>query len=1098
MINLFNNDFKFLRMEAGTDYARFMACKDQAESVEIPHDWTIHDVNLFYADATGCYIKTFDYSKKDNFRTFIRFDGIYMDSEIYLNGTKIGEWKYGYTSFVYELTDNLVNGQNELVVLACFRNPNSRWYSGAGIYRNVWLIETAKVYIPDGGIYVHSEKKSNSDDWTMTLEVTLSDKWEATNAVCNYYMPHLVAKQTGEIISEDGYTKIIEFDVSNPKLWSCENPNIYSINVSLCVDDIIQSQDINIGFRTIEFTTDHGLLVNGDHVKINGVCEHHDFGALGAAFYPEALQRKIDILKEMGVNSIRTSHNPAPPEFYDLCDQNGILVLAEAFDMWEHAKTEFDYARFFEDWHERDVERWILDGRNHPCVIMWSIGNEISDTHAGPRGREVANMLADLVKKHDPCGNARVTLCSNYMPWENTQKVADDLKLAGYNYAESYYEPHHKEHPDWIIYGSETSSIVYSRGVYHFPYNTGILAEDDLQCSALGNSTTSWSAKSLEACIGIDAGLEFSLGQYIWTGFDYIGEPTPYHTKNSYFGSIDTAGFPKDPYFAWKAAWTDVKTKPMVHVFPYWSFNVGQLIDVRICTNGAEVELLVNGKSCGKKKPEVTLATYSVEYEEGEITAIAYDTEGNEIARETRYSFGDTKGFDIKRSDYGKLSFFEITAIDENGNPVENACDYIKVKASDGRLLGLDNGDSTDNDSYKSDTRKLFKGKILAIVQNDENRSSEIEVISVTDYIGARDIKLVCSEAAKPGRIAMGADCQTIEVNALLCPADSSTTDIDVRLTDSHGNDSIIAKYTKEAIPGGIKIIITAMGDGDFIIRASTNNDVDHAEVISQLEFSVNGMGQMFMNPYTFIPGSTFTRSIGEVTSGNERGAATQREMPTVVIFDGVDFGRFGANEMEIPVFALTDEAYVLQIFDGVPGEEGAKLICDGIYQKKSIWNTYQSETYKLDEVLKGIHTISLRTTNKIHIKGFSCTEVDPLLYPMWAADAEKVYGDQYEKNGQCVEKIGNNVTIDYGTFDFGDKIDKITIFGRARNGVNTLHIRLFRDDADTKEVVEFEPTTDYVEREFEINGLNGKGSLSVIFMPGSDFDLGWIKFGTK
>ena len=291
--------------------------------------------------------------------------------------------------------------------------------------------------------------------------------------------------------------------------------------------------------------------------------------------------------------------------------------------MWERAKTEYDYARFFRKWHARDVESWIRRDRNHACIIMWSIGNEIYDTHADKKALSITEDLKTLVEKFDPMKNARVTLASNYMPWEGAQKCADIYKTVGYNYAERCYEEHHSKHPDWVIYGSETASLVMSRGVYHFPLSQGTLAEEDGQCSSLGNSFTSWGGHSYEEVAGIDRDIPYSMGQFLWSGFDYIGEPTPYHSKNSYFGQIDTAGFGKDAFYFWQSVWTDPAKAPMIHIIPcYWDFNEGQIIDVRVVSNLDHVELFLNGKSLGKK--ELThrpgsgldlIANYSVPYE---------------------------------------------------------------------------------------------------------------------------------------------------------------------------------------------------------------------------------------------------------------------------------------------------------------------------------------------------------------------------------------------------------------------------------------------------------------------------------------------------
>ena len=524
------------------------------------------------------------------------------------------------------------------------------------------------------------------------------------------------------------------FIVKNPTLWDISSPTLYSltvelhnseefkdsherlpsaevvshvVNTSIHQNSTLQTEIVKIGFRDLRFDADKGFFINNKHTKINGVCLHHDLGALGVAFNKSAMKRRLVQLKKMGVNALRLSHNVYDPAVLDLADEMGFLVDSEALDMWERPKTEFDFSHWFSDWYEREIASWVRRDRNHPCVFMWSIGNEIYDTHADERGLELTKILRDEVKKHDPKGNGLVTSASNFMPWKNAQKCADELELVGYNYAERCYKEHHEAHPDWIIYGSETYSIVQSRGIYHFPLSETVLSDSDLQCSSLGNSQTSWGAESIETCICEDRDMEFSLGQFIWTGYDYIGEPTPYQTKNSYFGVIDTAGFYKDAYHIFKSAWVSCEDDPFVHIFPYWDFNEGQPVDVRVVSNLPFVELFLNGKSLGKQ--ELThspgsghhiIADYSTIYENGELHAVAYDENGKVIAEDFKRSFGDTKALKVELFDAnnkiiddsatagfeGDLIFAEISAIDADGNPVENACG---TSADNGYVAGF-------------------------------------------------------------------------------------------------------------------------------------------------------------------------------------------------------------------------------------------------------------------------------------------------------------------------------------------------------------------------------------------------------------------------
>ncbi|MDE6128886.1 MAG: glycoside hydrolase family 2, partial [Lachnospiraceae bacterium] len=437
-------------------------------------------------------------------------------------------------------TKYLQAGDNVIMVRVDHHEPNSRWYSGAGIYRNVWLKTVPAVHFASDGIYV--AVKRQEEDFLVEIEAELAGFAMRTGmAVENGGAAQEAGSSAvarirhgGKLITEGRITK--EADsillkgvilVEKPKLWDAENPNLYELELELDNGDVEKTV---FGFREFVFSPEKGFLANGKQVKLHGVCEHHDLGSLGAAFNKAAMRRKLVTLKKMGVNAIRTSHNMPAPEFMELADEMGFYVDSEAFDMWEESKTEYDYARFFPEWAAKDVASWIRRDRNHPSVIMWSIGNEIHDTNVA-RGLEVTKMLTGYVKEHDPKGNAMVTIGSNYMPWEGAQNCADVVKLAGYNYLERYYDEHHEAHPDWMIYGSETSSAVQSRGVYHFPLSQSILTEDDEQCSSIGNSRPSWAGKSVEFCIYMDRAREFAAGQFLWTGHDYIGEPTPYHTK---------------------------------------------------------------------------------------------------------------------------------------------------------------------------------------------------------------------------------------------------------------------------------------------------------------------------------------------------------------------------------------------------------------------------------------------------------------------------------------------------------------------------------------------------------------------------------------
>ncbi len=1040
--SLYVDGWQFLKTGLDVDIRTIHDYSEYFVPVMLPHDWLIADAVNFYESSIGWYRKSLSISRLANSpfyyhvgeRIYLRFDGVYMDSTLYINDRKAMEWKYGYSAFGLDITDFLTEADNEILLKVVYQTPNSRWYSGAGIYRNVFLRVFSDNYLPYDGTYV--SMKQEGDDFLLTVETEVATTISGSrygDVRYTLYRDHMEVEnygiqdtqrenQNGIAIAE----KMIR--VKSPSLWDVNNPNMYTLKVSLLGDDkcILDEDEIPLGFRTFTFTTDQGFFINGNHVKIHGVCEHHDFGCLGAAFSEVALRRKFTILKKMGVNAVRTAHNMPAKEFMDIADEMGILVVSEAFDMWERQKTDYDYSRFFVEWAEKDVASWIRRDRNHPSLILWSVGNEIYDTHVDSHGQEILKNLISYIRKYDPRENALVTLGSNYMLWDNAQKCADMVKVAGYNYGEKCYDEHHRLHPDWFIYGSETASVVHSRGVYHFPYEQSVLSDEDEQCSALGNSTTSWGAKSIEKCIADDRDREFCLGQFIWTGFDYIGEPTPYHTKNSYFGQIDTAGFPKDSYYIFKAEWTDAKTSPMVHLFPFWDFNGGQQIDVRICSNGDIVELFVNGRSYGKmtlnhEKGTQFTATYKVPYEPGEIKAVAYDRMGTKIAEESRNSFTDGVKLIAKadkytlKADGRDLCFIEINVLDACGYRVENAMNYVKVKVSGAAFLaGLDNGDSTDYDSYKGFVRKLFNGKLLAVVQaKREIGISEVLIsgqgltetkLTITveepdtednnllpQYLPAPDMECCflkkCEEMLqiKPVRkIALTSTegctltksiSETI-VEAQIYPPDASDQNIIFQAVNDAGIEMDFVKITP--IKGTQKKVkVKALGNGTFRIRCMSKSGTDQIKIISSLDFLAVGLGAAYLNPYKMIAGALYTENIGDIGNGNEKGFATASGAKSGVVFTEIDFGPIGTDEITLPIFALTDEPYVFQVWEGRPSNIRERLLLDGIYHKPSKWNTYQEETYRLNRRVKGITDISFVFYNKVHVKGFVCKKLE-------------------------------------------------------------------------------------------------------------------------
>ncbi|WP_295154059.1 DUF4982 domain-containing protein, partial [uncultured Ruminococcus sp.] len=799
------------------------------------------------------------------------------------------------------------------------------------------------------------------------------------------------------------------------------------------------------------------------------------------------------------------------------------------------SKTEYDYSRFFKDNVEKDVASWVRRDRNHPCIIGWSIGNEIYDTHAGERGQEITSLLKMLVKKHDPRGNGFITIGSNYMHSENGQKCADILKTAGYNYSERLYEEHHAAHPDWAIYGSETSSVVQSRGIYHFPRELPILSDDDEQCSSLGNSAPGWAARNWEACIIPDRDAEYCAGQFIWTGFDYIGEPTPYATKNSYFGQYDTAGFAKDSAYIFRSAWTSWEDAPFVHIFPYWDHNEGELIDIRVASNAPMVELYFNGELIASKKFDRKTCTQltldaQLAYTAGELLAIARDDKGNELCRDIQRSFGDTAEIRLTpdkltmNADGRDMIFIDISAYDKDGTFVANSNDRVTVSVSGaGRLVGLDNGDSTDYDSYKGISRRLFSGKLLAMIAA-VNRGGDITV-RVTSRglpdavltLNAADTDsdvlpcFTCCEENKPVPNDFGIPddekpIRRIELSGSersfspqrreltfgyrLLPQDTTYNDIVFRVTDASGIDSNKGRIKHF---DGSTVTVECLGDGEMYLRAQAKNGTDKYHILSAVKLTAEGIGSACNDPYKMIMGGSFTLEHGKVTPGIQKGVNLCRG--AWCGFEKVDLGSIGSDTFTLPVFTTVSFPVKIELWDGTP--ENGVLLQELDYCQPSEWLVYKPQTYKLKKPLQGVHTLCFKAGFELDIQGFVFEKRPKETAEIMAADAENIYGDSFVKEEEAVTGIGNNVNIFFGEFDFsGFTPEKVTIKGRSRLPVNSIHL-LFKgeDGSERRLLCEFAGAEGYTERAFPVDGLKGKGTVEFVFLPGSEFDMYSFRF---
>ena len=750
-------------------------------SLHLPHDWSIE--GEFSPDnpsgtgggalpgGIGWYRKHF--KTPDGVAggkvVSVEFDGVFMNSTVYVNGRAVGTRPYGYSSFSYDITPYLnPEGEDNVMAVRCDNadQPNSRWYAGCGIYRNVRLVTTGATRVAWSGTFVNTPE-INSSNALVAVEVTLDGPVPAGTTVRNVIRGDkggVVAR--GEALAADGNVVHDTLTIVKPRLWDIDDTYQYTVETTVSVGDAVSDvYDTRFGVRTAEFDVEHGFFLNGRPVKLLGVCLHHDMGCIGTAVHFRALQRELEILKSFGVNAIRTSHNPPAPELLQLADDMGFLVDDEAFDMWRKRKTEFDYARFYDEWHERDLGDFVRRDRNHPSVIMWSLANEIGeqgdnaddalqnltveeanyflnfidltmeealDAQVSPNVI-LARHMAEIVRNLDPT-RPLTAGCNGPSPTNNMYRsgLSD---VFGINYGTRVYDLTDEWFPGTPVYGSETASAINSRGVYPQPSTDTLIVprqwwlsydSEDHQLPAYDNCRVPWGNLHEEAWVRI-RDREWMAGTFIWTGFDYLGEPTPYGwpSRSSYFGIVDLAGFPKDCYWMYKSEWTD---ETVLHVFPHWNWNVGDKVDVWAYFNKAdEVELFVNGKSYGRdhKEGEKLHAKWlSVPFETGKIEVVSYRN-GKVVARETRETTGEpvklklTADRSTISADGYDLSYITVEAVDSKGRAVPTADLMLSFSVTGaGELFGVDNGNPADTLCLKGDRKAMFSGKALGVVRS--------------------------------------------------------------------------------------------------------------------------------------------------------------------------------------------------------------------------------------------------------------------------------------------------------------------------------------------------------------------------------------------
>ncbi|MDI1335639.1 MAG: glycoside hydrolase family 2 TIM barrel-domain containing protein [Lacunisphaera sp.] len=783
-------------------YARTDFNDSSWRALNLPHDWGIEgpfqqelsgDTGKLPWFGVGWYRKKFTAPAAPGRQAYLELDGAMAYAMVWCNGQFAGGWPYGYSSWRADLTPYLKPGEDNVIAIR-LDNPreSSRWYPGGGIYRNVWLLQASPVAIAQWGVFVTTPQVS-PDSATVDVNVTLDNKTiaaaDATVAV-RLFAADAEGRPTGEPVATSAAQRVrLEpgrqgnvahtVKVAAPKLWSLKERNRYVAETTVLQSGIeIDRVTAPFGIRTIAFTVNRGFLLNGERVPLNGVCDHHDLGALGAAINFRALERQLEILQTMGCNAIRTSHNPPAPELLELCDRMGFVVMDEAFDCWRYSKRRDDYSRVFTDWHEKDLTALVRRDRNHPSVVLWSIGNEVREQYE-PDGWKTAAHLAAIVRGEDRTRGITSAYNNTASGYNGMQTVVD---LVGFNYKPDEYARLRSIHPQLPVMGSETSSCVSSRGEYFFPVTDDKLqGRADFQVSSYDLYAPRWAFPPDVEFKGLDSA-PYAAGEFVWTGFDYLGEPTPYNSdvtnllnfsdpaekakmqkeldalgkirvpsRSSYFGIIDLAGFPKDRYYIYQARWRP--DLPMAHLLPHWTWpeRAGQVTPVHVYSSGDEAELFLNGQSLGRKKrgpQEYRFQWDSVVYQPGELRVVTYK-KGAKWAEAVQRTAGPAARLVLAadratvRADGRDLSFVTVTVTDKDGLMAPRAGNALKFTLTGpGEIIATDNGDATSFESFQSPERKAYNGLALVVIRTKAGEPGALTLHAESAGLASAEIKL--------------------------------------------------------------------------------------------------------------------------------------------------------------------------------------------------------------------------------------------------------------------------------------------------------------------------------------------------------------------
>lgn len=800
---LLEKNWKFSRSES-VNFADPSFNDKGWQSVVVPHDWAIYgpfsskndmqNVAILQDGQTeatehagrtgglpfvgvGLYRTQFEVPQyKKGKRVTVLFDGAMANSEVYVNGKKVGGWPYGYNSFHFDITDFIQEGKkNTLAVKLMNRPEQSRWYPGAGLYRNVHIIVTENVHIPVWGTYV-TTPVVKKDFAKVNLKVKVK------NAVANqkYELKTIIKDISGNKVSEIK-TTLSEFDneefqqdliVKNPKLWTLEQPHLYTAESTLYdAGKPLDTYKTTFGIRTIEIKPNDGFYLNGEKTVFKGVCMHHDLGPLGAAVNDAAIRRQIRIMKDMGVNAIRTSHNMPAPELVKACDEMGMMLMVETFDEWKQPKVANGYNLFWDEWAEKDMVNVLHHFRNNASVVMWCIGNEVPEQGNGDEGPKRNKFLQDICHREDP--TRPVTNGMDNPNAVTANNFAAVLDVAGFNYRPHLYHENYKKIPQQLILGSETASTVSSRGVYKFPVERKSMAKyPDHQASSYDVEHCAWSNLPEDDFIQHED-LPYAIGEFVWTGFDYIGEPTPYYTDwpshSSLFGIVDLAGIPKDRYYLYRSHWN--KNEETLHILPHWNWKgrEGEVTPIFVYTNYPSAELFINGKSQGKRTKDLSikrdasankeaektferqkryrLMWMDTKYEPGSVKVVAYDENGKAVAEKELKTAGAPHRIELSvdrseiKADGKDLAFINVKVVDKEGNFCPEETRLIKFKVTGkGSYKAAANGNPASLESFQAPEMKLFSGQLTAIVQSSEKAG---DIVFEASAKGVKSAKIV-------------------------------------------------------------------------------------------------------------------------------------------------------------------------------------------------------------------------------------------------------------------------------------------------------------------------------------------------------------------